>query len=414
MSARSVSRNRLRKVRAGGWLVSLLVAGLGIGLLCSYGKTACLLGLFLGVCVVVVWHRWMKQEGGVPVLTYHSVTPHGAWLPWSSKCSVAPETFERHLQVLQRLQRRVIRTSELVHARQSGEPLPERAIVIHFDDGYLDNWVAACPILKRFGMPATLFVSLDFIEPGETPRPTLDDVAAGRCRAEDLQWEGYLNWAELRLMQASGLIDVEAHGIDHGRVEVGPRVVDTVRPENWRRLAWVQWRAMPGNKSNWFHHSMPPVTYGTAVRQNEPALAARAWHDGRLESEEEYEARVYDVLKRSRDVLGRRLNKDVRIFCWPEDAGTARARELALAAGYLATTGGGGENRPDEDPSVISRVHVNDRTLGWKWLAAEDFAMIAKIRLWEGNYYWYLLVPAAKQCRWVVSKLRPHLLGRQP
>lgn len=348
----------------------------------------------------------MKQEGGVPVLAYHSVTRQGSWLPWSHEYSVSPVTFERHIEILLKSGCHVIRTLDLVHARRSRIPLPARSVVIHLDDGYLDNWVAAFPILKRYGVPATLFVSLDFIEPGDTPRPTVEDVEAGRCREEDVQWGGYLNWAELRLLQASGLVDIEAHGTDHGRVETGPRIIGTVSPENWRREAWLQWRAIPGNKSGWIRYEHPPcVPYGSPIKENSPALAARSWSLGTLESEEEYASRVRMVLRQSREVLGKELDKEVRIFCWPYGSTTKKAREFAESLGYWATSGGEGENRPGEDPTIISRIYAGDRSLGWRWLWAEGWFLLARVRLSGGNYYWYLVVFPLNLYRKVLKKI---------
>ena len=393
----------------------MTVTGAGIAVLCSNGGVPCFLGVVIGLVIVTVWHRWMKEDGGVPVLIYHSVTAEGAWLPWSEEISVATDIFARHLRAIRALGCNVLRTVDLVEARRSGQPLPERPVVIHLDDGYLDTWVAAFPLLKRFRMVATVFVSLDFIEPGETPRPTLEDLEAGRCRAEDLQWDGYLNWGELRLLQDSGLVDVEAHGVDHVRVEVGPRPVDVLGPENWRHLAWVQWRAMPGNKSHWYRHDAPPsVPYGTVVRENEPALAARAWRGDSREPNEEYEARVESELRQARNVLGRKLGKEVRIFCWPYNGATTRGHELALEAGYLATTAGEGENRTTEDPTIIGRVHVHDRALGWRWPAFEGLAVRASIQLFWGNYYWSLLVLPMNQCQELVTALAHRWRDRRP
>ncbi len=414
MIALGASRRRRRQLLCAGWLGSVVVSGLGMAALCAFGGTACLVGVVLASGVLALWHRWMKREGGVPVLVYHSVTEERDWLPWSWEISLSPETFARHLETIRALGCQVVRTRDLVAARRTGKALPDRPVVIHFDDGYLDNWVAALPLLKRYQMTATIFVTLDFIEPGETPRPTLDDVAAGRCAPEELRWAGYLNWAELRSMQESGVLEVEAHGVDHTRVEVGPRVVDTIGPENWRQLAWVQWRGMAGDKSGWFRLSEPPIVpYGAQVRENRPALSAPAWSADGQESEREYESRVGSALARCREVLGAGLGKEIEIFCWPYSVTNAKTHELALATGYLATTGGAGENRGGEDATVISRTPVTDRPFGWHWPAAESLALRAKLRLFQGNYYWYFLVLLMDQCRKLAVRLaRP--AGRRP
>lgn len=404
------SRKSRRQLRFGIWIMVLV----GTGLLTIFG--AGVLGPWwnrLGVImlVLILCHRWMKDEGGIPVLVYHSITFSPKWLPWAREISVSPKTFEAHLQLIQQRGYPVIRTTDLYEARRSGKnDLPDRSVVIHLDDGYLDNWVVVFPLLRRYNFPATLFVSLDFIESGKKIRLTLEDVELGRCRAEDIQWEGYLNWAELRLMQASGLIDIQSHGIDHGRVETSCKMVDTITSENWRHLAWVQWRAMPGDKTSWFHNSHPPyIAYGSPVRENEVALAARAWTPSGIESEQEYSNRVESVLRISRETLERKLNKKVDLFCWPQNQTTDQARCLAEKVGYFATTGGKGENRPDEPFSVISRFSVNEQTLGWRWVWADKLALQANIRLFQGNYYWYPLVFAFNRCRKLVFRLRRNM-----
>lgn len=406
-------RKRRRRLRAGGWLASLAVS-VGVAVLLTRAADWPLWTLaLLPALTAALWHVWMHDEGGVPVLVYHSVSADAGWLPWADEISVTPDTLERHLRALTAGGCRVVRTADLVAARRNGSTLPERPVVIHLDDGYLDNWVGAFPVLKRYNAPATVFVSLDFVEPGDTPRPTVDDVAAGRCTAADLQWAGYLNWAELRALHDSGLVDVQPHGIDHGRVVTGPRVVDEVQPHNWRRLAWVQWAAMSGNKADWYHSTTPPaVPFGTPVRESAPALAAPAWSDEGPETDAQYEGRVATVLARSRTVLAESLHTEARVFCWPQNRTSRRARELAAQAGYDATTAGAGENRPAEDAAIISRVHAGDRPAGWRWPWLEGPALYIQARVFHGNYYWYLALWPIQAMRGLVTGLRALLSGR--
>ena len=81
--------------------------------------------------------------------------------------------------------------------------------MLTFDDGYLDNWVFVWPLLRKYGMRATVFVTADFIEPDGPPRPTLEDVWGGKIRMEELQAAGFLRPSELRIMSESGVIDVQ-------------------------------------------------------------------------------------------------------------------------------------------------------------------------------------------------------------
>lgn len=393
MRPRAIDRKMRRKMRLGSWLAGVVISLVAAIFLAFSENSGQVLWFALPLAALVVGHRWMKDEGGVSVIVYHSISARQEWLPWASRIAVTPELYEQHLKILRRAGCNVISTRELLDARQESRPLPRKPVVIHLDDGYLDNWVAALPLLKRYNMPATLFVSLDFIESGTGVRPNLDEIEASRCEAADIEWSGYLNWAELRAMESSGILDVQAHGTDHGRVETGPDVIDEIRPDNWRRHAWIQWTQMKGNKSGWFRHDEPPcVPYGSPVRKSEPALAARAWREGRMESERDYESRVRGVLERSRSVLGEALHKEIHVFCWPQNATTASGRRLAEESGYRASTGGRGENRPVEDPRVISRIHVGDRVFGgcFPWL--DSIFFLAQVRLSQGNYYWYLLL----------------------
>jgi peptidoglycan/xylan/chitin deacetylase (PgdA/CDA1 family) len=381
-----VRRKRRQRVRTAGWLATVAGAGiLGWLMVDSAGLPIWTAALSV-VAALVLGDRFMRVPGGVPVIVYHSVSRDQDWLPWSDQIAVTPEGFERQLALLRRHGFTVLSNDDFLHRRRNRLAMPQRPVVIHLDDGYLDNWVAAVPILRRHAIPATIMVSLDFIEPGDELRATIDDA-----QDRPLSWKGYMNWAEIRRIEQSGLVSIEAHGTDHGRVETGPRVVDELRADNWRRLAWVQWRATAASKDGWFRHKTPPaVPFGTPVRQNAPALAARAWTEDGCESEADYAARVRTVLERSRDTLRAQLGRVPTLFCWPENATTEVARDIARDAGYLATTGGTGENRQNESPDVVSRVHAGDRVLGWQWPLIDDLHLLANCRAFHGNYYWCL------------------------
>ena len=183
MSRPSFRRRRL--LRAGGWLLcvpgSLCLAVVAAAAWIPGGP----LWLAVPVLLSVLWHRRMKAGGGVPVLVFHSVSDDSDWLPWADGISLSSKAFERQLAAIGNFGFTVISTDELISARQQQTALPKDAVVLHLDDGYLDNWVGAYPVLARHGMRATVFVSPDFIEPGESPRPTLDDVASGSGAPQD-------------------------------------------------------------------------------------------------------------------------------------------------------------------------------------------------------------------------------------
>jgi peptidoglycan/xylan/chitin deacetylase (PgdA/CDA1 family) len=100
----------------------------------------------------------------VPVLMYHyiSVPPPSADRI-RVDLSVTPHNFERQLQFLKANGYATVSLAD-VHAYLSqGKPLPPRAIVLTFDDGYLDAYRNAFPLLKKYGMCGTFFITTDFI-----------------------------------------------------------------------------------------------------------------------------------------------------------------------------------------------------------------------------------------------------------
>ena len=390
---RIVSHLRRRRLRVLGWLatqISALAAAAAFGL----GASGSWLWTLLPIATLVGWHPWMRREGGVPVLMYHSVSANPSWLPGARDLSVSVGAFKRQLEILARKGFEVLSTAALTDLRQNAGALPRRPVVLHFDDGYLDNWVAAYPMLDEFGFQATFFVSIDFIGCDPEARPTLSDVTRGNVSAEDLRWDGYMSWTELERLEGSGLIAIESHGEDHGRVAAGPSVVDIVQAENWRQHAWLQWAAMAGSKTSWYLTPGPPaMPVGSPVLESGPSLSTLTWTGDSYESPERLEERTAEVLRRSRETLESRLAKRVRFFCWPENAPHPDGGRLVREAGYAASgIGPVGENRVDEDPGWISRVHVGDSLLGFQVPALDDLAFYAKLRVHQGNYYWFLLL----------------------
>ncbi|QQA43552.1 polysaccharide deacetylase family protein [Pelagovum pacificum] len=313
---------------------------------------------------------FMIRRRGTPVLTYHSVSPDAAWLPWADQTSIRPETLEAQARLYRRMGYTALQTEEFIRDRRMGR-LPKRPLVIHFDDGYLNNRIHAWPILKRHGLTATLFVSTDFIEPGDARRDGPAD-------------DGFLTWAELREMDASPEWRIEAHGTDHGHVVTGPTIVDRLTAANAGKLSTVQWAEMPGPKHDWYRRTDLPVPLGTPVQESAPALSTAAMG----ESEGQYRSRVADVLSHSQNTLTREIGRMPRIFCWPENKTSPAARRLARQAGFIATTGGTGRNTADEPDDILSRLHVGEDYAGFRSVALDTFALRAHLGAMEGNLWW--------------------------
>jgi peptidoglycan/xylan/chitin deacetylase (PgdA/CDA1 family) len=115
--------------------------------------------------------------------------------------SCSPRSFRRICSWLAR-NFRVVSLAEQVQALESGRILPNTASIT-FDDGYLDNYEIAAPILRELGLPATFFVATDFI--GSTTVPAWDEYP------DQARW---MTWDHLRDLVKQGF-DVESHTCTH-------------------------------------------------------------------------------------------------------------------------------------------------------------------------------------------------------
>lgn len=105
----------------------------------------------------VRWLRGTVVPGGL-ILLYHRVTtvsgdPHAL--------CVTPRHFSEHMEILRKCGRPMC-LEQLARELQNGRPL-RRALVVTFDDGYADNLHQAKPMLERYDVPATVFVTAGYV-----------------------------------------------------------------------------------------------------------------------------------------------------------------------------------------------------------------------------------------------------------
>jgi peptidoglycan/xylan/chitin deacetylase (PgdA/CDA1 family) len=216
-------------------------------------------------------------DGGVPVLVYHRFDPR---IPGPT--TVRTSSFESQIAALRRSGRGVVPLHDAV-AGLGKVPAARAAIAV--DDGHASVHSQLFPILRALGAPVTLFIY-----------PSAISNAAYA-----------LTWAQLREMQASGLVDVQSH------------------------------------------------TY---------------WHpnfntERRRRSEKDYLAFADDQLVRSKSVVEARLDKPVDMLAWPFGIVDAQLEAAAKRAGYAAAFAyEGGPMSPGDDPFALPRIPITDGDRG--------------------------------------------------
>ncbi|MGL5082931.1 MAG: polysaccharide deacetylase family protein [Microcoleaceae cyanobacterium] len=127
----------------------------------------------------------------VPVMMYHDILPKK-----QVSFDVTIEAFEQHLAAIQENGLTPINLTQLVDHLRTGSSLPEKPIVLTFDDGYVGHYEVVYPLLKKYNYPAAFSIYTDKI----------DGKIAGRST---------LTWQHLKEMAANPLITIVSHSLSH-------------------------------------------------------------------------------------------------------------------------------------------------------------------------------------------------------
>lgn len=104
----------------------------------------------------------LEPRPGPSILMYHRIADD-EFNPWGT--IISPRAFEDQLAWIAR-RRTPLPLSEFAELQRAGS-LPRDAIALTFDDGYADNAEVAAPLLQKFGVPATIFLPVEWVERGE-------------------------------------------------------------------------------------------------------------------------------------------------------------------------------------------------------------------------------------------------------
>lgn len=250
----------------------------------------------------------MKHAKAIPVLMYHHVSPEKGLV------TISPATFESNMRWLAENGWSTITCAEF-SGFLAGAALPDKSVLVTFDDGYLDNWVYAHPVLQRYGQCATLFTITGWIGEGAVrayagcgqPLPaTPNHNACKKAVDSGRAGEVMMRWSEIEAAQTAGTFEFHSHTHNHAR---------------WDKLC--------------------------ATR-------------------EEKRDKLAADLALSRETLQTRMGMVSDHLCWPQGYFDDDYLAVASAAGfrYLYTVDKG-LNTPATSPKHIGRIVTKDRSDSW-------------------------------------------------
>lgn len=157
------------------------------------------------------WNWWRPTvKGGMPVLMYHKI---GDYPPGSElqKLWVTAADFRKQLQYLKDNGYTAIDFRDWRDAEKGIKPLPAKPVMITFDDGYMNNYDQAFPLLKEFGMKGCIFLVYETMEKHN-----------GWHDPKTEPWLKMLTWAQIKEMQDSGLVEFGSHTMRHRNLATIP------------------------------------------------------------------------------------------------------------------------------------------------------------------------------------------------
>ncbi len=138
----------------------------------------------------------------VPVIMYHSILKNPAA---AGKYVVSPETLEADLKYLKENGYTSVRSSDLVAYVKEGKPLPDKPVIITFDDGHANNLLYALPIFERLDMCGVICIVGKYSEQYSAQMDHNPSYA-------------YLSWEEINTLLKSGRFEIANHSYDmHAR-----------------------------------------------------------------------------------------------------------------------------------------------------------------------------------------------------
>lgn len=158
--------------------------------------TCLILLIFPVICFIYSNASSDKEEGiELPIIMYHSILKEKAK---SGKYTITPKTLKEDLEYIQSKGYNTITMTDLINYVYNDKQLPQKPIIITFDDGYYNNYGYAIPILKEYNMKAVISIVGEYT-----------DTYTEKGEA-NLNY-GYMRWNDIKEAIDDGTVEFQNH-----------------------------------------------------------------------------------------------------------------------------------------------------------------------------------------------------------
>jgi biofilm PGA synthesis lipoprotein PgaB len=262
------------------------------------------------------------------ILSYHEIAEKPKTL--DATYAVSPQHFEQQIQWLQTHGYHFINVDDILAYRNKGKALPNKAVLITFDDGYHSVYANAYPILKKYKIPSVIALVGSWL----LKEDKVDFAGKMIPRTE------FLSQKEIKEMVGSGLVEIASHSYQaHEGIQGNPQ----------------------GNM--------------------EPAITTRLWSTTtqKYEDDKSYQRRVYKDLRENNTFLQHYTGQKPRVMVWPyghyNKASRNLAQRLGMPIGLTLDDGSNTKTTPlwglrrilVEGTMSLSELDLNMKTRNANW-----------------------------------------------
>lgn len=216
------------------------------------------------------------------ILSYHEISDKSQTL--DSTYAVTPENFDQQVHWLMDNGYHFINVDDILKYRKKGKPLPDKAILMTFDDGYQSVYTHAFPVIKKYKIPVVIALVGSWLQ-------AKDKV---NFSGHIIDREKFLSQKEIKEMVSSGLVEIASHT-----------------------------------------HSLHKGIQGNPQGNLQPAVRTRQWLCDQhvYEDEKSYENRIRKDLLENNTFLERYTGQKPRVIVWPYGHYNIEVRKIAERLG---------------------------------------------------------------------------------